>query len=121
MADNDSSIPIFIYHESDQKPSKGLGKKQSYLKYILKQAESLNARVILFGDESNKEWAAEWYSATSFKSRKWRRFEESFVNLSDYPDEWAKGIFKRFFIVETKCNLVSGGLVSTSLSVLFRE
>ena len=97
------SIPVFIHHESDEKPSKGLGKKQSYLKYVIAQAESLNSRVILFGDEFNSTWAKEWYPAKDYLSEKWYKFETVFVNMSDYPDEWAKGIFRRFFIFEEYC------------------
>lgn len=104
LMDADDIIPILIHHESDEKPSKGLGKKQSYLRFVLKQAESLNKRVILFGDEFNRDWASEWYPAIDYCTDKWERFDKAFVNMSDYTDEWARGIFKRFFIFEEFCS-----------------
>ena len=98
-----NDIPVLIHHESDEKPSRGLGRKQRYLKYVVRQAESFNSRVVLIGDEYNIKWAKESYEASSLENDKWRRFERAFVNLSDYPDAWAKGIFKRFFLFEELC------------------
>ena len=98
-----SDIPVLIYHESDQKPSKGLGEKQSYLRYVILQAEKYNQKVVLFGDQYNKKWASEWEDVGAYLGDKWDRFERDFVNMSDYPDKWARGIFKRFFIFEEYC------------------
>ena len=98
-----NDIPIFIHHESDEKPSKGLGEKQSYLKFVVKQAEKYNNRVILFGDEFNRGWANEWKRSDNYVGDKWHRFEKAFTNMSDYPNEWAKGIFRRFFVFEEFC------------------
>lgn len=96
-ADN---IPIFIHHETDEKSQTGGEKKQKYVSYCIKQAEKYNSDVFLFGDEHNKSYADNWLKASDYLDEKWDRFLSVFSNYSDYPDTWAKGIFKRFFIFE---------------------
>jgi len=96
----ENRMPILIHHETGEKPQRGGGAKQKYLNYCIKQAEKAGNKVILFGDEANSEWCTSWFDVSSFTSNRWEKFLAHFENLSDYNDEWAKGIFKRFFIFE---------------------
>ncbi len=98
-----TKVPVFIHHESNEKPSRFLGKNQSYVKYVIKQAEKMGNEVIFFGDGLNKEYSKSWVNAGDYLNDKWEEFEKNFINLSDYAIEWAKGIFKRFFIFEEYC------------------
>lgn len=94
-------LPVFIYHEVDQKQTFGAGKKQPYVEMTVKQAEKYNEDVILLGDSYNIKYAKYGELASVYENTKWFEFEKVFVNLTtDYPDAWAKGFFKRFFLVE---------------------
>lgn len=93
-------IPIFIHHETGEKPQAGKDNKQQYLKYCIQQAEKYGNEVYLFGDNANKTWASNWIDVKSINSNKWENFLIFFENFSTYPDAWAKGIFHRFFIFE---------------------
>lgn len=95
-----NSIPVLIHHETGEKKQKGGGQNQKYLYYTIKQAEKEGNQVILFGDEHNRNWCSNWYDASTLESERWSEFEEVFENMSTYPISWAKGIFKRFFIIE---------------------
>jgi len=96
-----NTIPVFIYHETGQKKTFACGFKQSYVKYCIKSAEDYNDLVILLGDQSNIHWCKKGVLASEYENGKWARFKKVFVNLtSDYPDAWAQGFFKRFFLVE---------------------
>lgn len=93
-------IPVLVHHELNAKPQTGGGKNQLYVKYCIEQAERYNKRVILFGDDSNRKYADEWYDTSHFFSEKWNRFLNVFENMSYYPLSWAKSFFKRFYIFE---------------------
>lgn len=93
------TIPVIIYHETGEKAQSGGKKNQEYVKYCVAQAERFNEKVILMGDEYNKAWASNWYNANDFVSEQWEEFLSVFENLSPYPQAWAEGIFKRFFLI----------------------
>lgn len=93
-------LPIFIHHELNEKPQTGGSGNQAYVKTCISQARKFNPEVILFGDESNKTYCEKWVDASKFSNSKWKEFLSVFENFSTYPDAWAKGIFKRFFIFE---------------------
>lgn len=93
-------LPVFIHHETGEKPQTGGEKNQGFIKDCIRQAEKYNERVILLGDKYNKSWCANWYDERNFAGEKWKNFEDVFVNLSTYPDAWALGIFRRFFCLE---------------------
>lgn len=93
-------IPVFIHHETGQKVQKGKDQTQAYLKSCISQAEELGNKVILFGDDANKNWCDKWVCAQKYKSGKWLEFLKVFENYSTYPDAWAKGIYYRFFAFE---------------------
>lgn len=93
-------IPVIIHHETNAKPQTGGKKNQEYLKYCIEQAQKYNEKVVLIGNENNREWCREWHDVKEFPSEKWDRFLEVFENLSTYPDSWAQSIFKRFFLIE---------------------
>lgn len=97
---NRKQIPVFIHHEADEKKQTGGEKGQKYVEYCVRQAESCNNDVILFGDRSNCLFANHWENAADFLDEKWKRFKDVFINYSDFPEMWAEGIFKRFFIFE---------------------
>ncbi len=94
-------IPVFIYHEGGQKKTFASGMRQSYVKYCVRSAEDYNETVILLGDSHNIKYCKQGVLAEDYINDKWKSFEKVFVNLTvDYPDAWAKGFFKRFFLVE---------------------
>lgn len=93
-------LPIFIHHETDQKPQTGGGAGQRYVKTCVTQAGKYNPEVILFGDKATKAYSRSWIDVSEFTSEKWEEFLSVFENYSTYPLSWALGIFKRFFIFE---------------------
>lgn len=93
-------LPVFIHHELNQKPQTGGASKQAYVKACVSQAEKYNEKVILFGDRSMHPYSNNWVDISNFTSEKWSAFLNVFENFSTFPDEWAKGVFKRFFIFE---------------------
>lgn len=97
---NERVLPVIIHHETGEKPQTGGGRNQEYVKYCIMHTKKLNKKVILLGDEYNKEWCDEWYHVNDFINEKWQHFERVFVNWSTYPDAWALGIFKRFYLIE---------------------
>lgn len=93
-------LPVFIHHELNQKPQTGGAPKQAYVKTCVSQAEKYNEEVILFGDEGMRLYSKNWVDVSDLTSEKWEEFLAVFENFSTYPDAWAKGIFKRFFVFE---------------------
>lgn len=93
-------IPVLVHHELNQKNQTGGASGQQYVRTCIVQAKRYNEKVVLFGDESNRDWCDEWYDVSDFKYQRWEDFLRVFENYSDYPDAWAKGIFKRFFVFE---------------------
>lgn len=86
----EKNIPIMIHHEGNQ----------HYLYDCICQTKKYNQNVILLGDASNKDMPADtWYNAAEFTSKEWEEFLAVFVNMSTYPDDYAKQIFKRLFMV----------------------
>ena len=114
-------IPIFVHHETGQKSQTGGEKRQKYVSYCISQAEEYNDDVRLFGDDFNKSYASSWVRASDYLGEKWDRFLSVFHNYSDYPDDWAKGIFKRFFIFENymKMNRIDECIVLDSDVLVF--
>ena len=92
-------IPVMVHHETGEKAQAAGKKNQEYIKYCIAQAKKYNEKVVLLGDQYNKAWCDEWYNADDFITEKWERFHKVFENLSTYPDAWAEGIFKRFFLI----------------------
>lgn len=92
-------IPVIIHHETGEKPQSGGKKNQEYLKYCVAQAKEYNEKVVLLGDEYNKAWCDDWHNADDFITDKWKEFLSVFENLSPYPQAWAEGIFKRFYLI----------------------
>lgn len=93
------TIPVIVHHETGEKPQSGGKKNQEYLKYCIAQAKKFNEKVVLLGDQYNKAWCDDWYNADDFITDKWNEFHAVFENLSPYPQAWAEGIFKRFFLI----------------------
>lgn len=94
------NIPVFIHHEFGQKSTLGGGIGQKYVRYCIAQAEKYNNKVILFGNKQMKKYAHCFFDVSTLESNKFKKFCKVFVNMSDYKDTWAVGIFKRFFIFE---------------------
>ncbi|MGN1167779.1 MAG: hypothetical protein ACI4S2_15280 [Lachnospiraceae bacterium] len=84
-------IPVIIHHEGNQK----------YLKYSIMQAEKWNKKVYLFGDDSNNMFCENWIDCSTLESDRWKAFLHVFQNMSTYDEEYARQIFKRFFLLET--------------------
>lgn len=100
MSDSKRTLPVIIHHETGEKPQNGGGKNQEYLKYCVIQAKKYNKKVVLFGDQYNKAWCDDWHHVDEFENEKWQHFLNVFENWSTLPDAWAKGIFKRFYLIE---------------------
>lgn len=92
-------VPVMVHHETGEKAQAAGKKNQEYLRYCIAQAKKYNEKVVLLGDEYNKQWADEWYPANDFITDKWKEFHAVFENLSTYPQAWAEGIFKRFYLI----------------------
>lgn len=92
-------IPVIIHHETGEKVQTGGKKNQEYIRYCVAQAEKYNEKVVLLGDKYNRQWAKDWHNADDFITDKWKKFYAVFENLSPYPQTWAEGIFKRFFLI----------------------
>ncbi len=100
MADTTSVIiPVIVHHETGEKGQSGGKKNQEYLKYCILQAKKYNEKVVLLGDKYNRPWCDDWHNADDFITDKWREFHAVFENLSFYPQAWAEGIFKRFYLI----------------------
>lgn len=93
------TIPVIVHHETGEKPQSSGKKNQEYLKYCVAQAKKYNEKVVLLGDKYNKNWCDDWHNADDFITDKWNAFHAVFENLSPYPQAWAEGIFKRFFLI----------------------
>ena len=92
-------IPVIVHHETGEKPQSGGRKNQEDLKYCILQAKRFNQKVVLLGDSFNRAWCDDWHNADDFITDKWKAFHAVFENLSPYPQAWAEGIFKRFFLI----------------------
>lgn len=92
-------VPIMVHHETGEKAQAAGKKNQEYLKYCIAQAKKYNEKVVLLGDQYNKAWCDDWHDANEFLSDKWHEFHKVFENYSTYPQAWAEGIFKRFFLI----------------------
>lgn len=92
-------IPVMVHHETGEKAQTAGKKNQEYLKYCIAQAKKYNEKVVLLGDAYNQEWCDDWHPADDFITEKWYTFLQVFENLSPYPQAWAEGIFKRFFLI----------------------
>lgn len=92
-------IPVLVHHETGEKAQAAGKKNQEYLRYCIAQAEKYNEKVVLLGDKYNRAWAKDWHNADDFITDKWHEFHAVFENFSYYPQAWAEGIFKRFFLI----------------------
>lgn len=112
-------IPVIIHHETGAKNQSGGKKHQEYLRYCIEQAKKYNQKVVLIGDEYNKNWCSDWHHVDEFPSERYDAFAVVFRNLSAYPDSWANSIFKRFFLIyeylqknnETDCVILDSDIL----------
>jgi len=100
MAETNRVLPVLIHHESNAKPQTGGKKNQAYLRFCIEQACKYNDKVVLIGDEANKEWCREWHHVNEFKNERLDKFCKVFKNWSSYPYAWSLSIYKRFFLFE---------------------
>ena len=56
-------IPVIVHHETGEKPQTGGKKNQEYLRYCIAQAKKYNEKVVLLGDQYNKDWCDDWHDA----------------------------------------------------------
>jgi hypothetical protein len=84
-------LPVVIVH---------YGGSPSYLKFALEGAARFNKEVVLIGDESNQAlWTNHWNSDEAILDN-YKRFQRSYVKMSDYPDSYENAFWKRFFALE---------------------
>lgn len=115
------TIPVMVHHETGEKAQAAGKKNQEYIKYCIAQAKKYNEKVVLLGDKYNKAWCEEWYNADDFITDKWKKFRKVFENFSTYPDAWAEGIFKRFFLIleYLECNHLENCVIIDSDVLLY--
>ena len=65
-------IPVIVHHETGEKPQTGGKKNQEYLRYCIAQAKKYNEKVVLLGDQYNKDWCDDWHDANDFITDKWK-------------------------------------------------
>src|ERR1700739_4581117 len=83
-------IPVVIVHFG----------RQSYLQLSLESAVRFNTDVVLIGDESNKSFWRNSWNGDRADIPKFRKFMDSYVKLSDYPDSYEMANWKRPFMME---------------------
>lgn len=81
-------IPVVIFHVGCPE----------HLPYSVHSAERWNERVILLGDEANKNVAGEWFDHTRLELGRYNEFLKVFENYSTYTDFFAQICFKRYFL-----------------------
>ncbi|MFY9988881.1 MAG: hypothetical protein WAK31_29275, partial [Chthoniobacterales bacterium] len=83
-------IPVAIAHFG----------RHSYLQFSLQSAARFNADVVFIGDGANQDlWRTAWNSDRA-DTRKFSKFVDSYVKLSDYPDAYEIPLWKRPFMIE---------------------
>ncbi len=84
-------IPVVIAH---------FGTKPNYLKLALKSAARFNQKVVLIGDEANKDvWIDHWDTKPS-EIGKFQEFLKSYTHMSSFSQEYEISCFKRMFAME---------------------
>ena len=71
------NLPIMFFHRGNQ----------SYLKYVIEQAEKWNDDVWLLGDDSNREFAHNWIDSSKLESELFERFLTRYEHMSTRPYE----------------------------------
>lgn len=89
-----NSIPIIFFHRGNQK----------YLNVALKQCRKFNEKVILLGDDSNRETAfqneCDWIEAQTYDNGEmWKKFEKNYVSMSTNDYFFELNCFRRFFVI----------------------
>lgn len=87
--DANEIIPIIIVHRG----------ANSYLKYVIKQAEKSGNLVYLLGDDSNRHMCKNWYSIYDYSSEKLKIFQDSYVHMSSLDKQFELFCFERHFYI----------------------
>lgn len=86
-----AGIPVVIAH---------FGGSPKYLKFSLASAARFNSDVVLIGDQANKGFWPNFWNSNGVESHKFRKFMDSYVKLSDYPDQYERAFWQRPFMIE---------------------
>ena len=81
------NLPIMFFHRGNQ----------SYLKYVIEQAEKWNDDVWLLGDEANKGFAKNWIDSSELKSDMFQCFLERYEHMSTRPYDIEMFCFESHF------------------------
>lgn len=81
-------IPVVIFHVGCP----------THLPYSVHSAEKWNKRVILLGDDANRNVAREWFDHERLDLTRYNEFLRVFENYSTYTDFFAQICFKRYFL-----------------------
>ena len=81
-------IPVVIFHVGCPE----------HLPYSVQSAQRWNERVILLGDEANRNVAGEWFDHEKLDLTRYNEFLKVFENYSTYTDFFAQICFKRYFL-----------------------
>lgn len=81
--------PIIIVHRG----------ADSYLRYVIKQAERTGNTVFLLGDETNRSMCRNWYSLSDYESERLNLFRNQYVHMSTNSEQFEKFCFERHFYI----------------------
>ena len=83
-------IPVIIAH---------FGGKPNYLKFALKSAANFNNKVVLIGDDTNKDFWQNHWDTTLVEFDKYENFQKCYVEMSDYWKKYEIPVWKRMFVL----------------------
>ncbi len=85
------NIPVIIAHFSGT---------PNYLKFALESAANFNNKVVLIGDDTNKNFWKNHWDATLVKLDKFQDFQKYYFQMSDYSKNYEMAFWKRMFVLE---------------------
>jgi hypothetical protein len=84
-------IPVIIAHFNGG---------PNYLKFALKSAANFNKKVVLIGDDTNRNFWKNHWDITQVEFNKYQNFQKCYVKMSDYTKEYDTAFWKRMFMLE---------------------
>lgn len=73
--DRETALPILVFHRG----------KQKYVKSVLEQAEKYHSKVILIGNDENKNFSANWINYKELDHMLLDRFKDVYIHMSSNP------------------------------------
>ena len=76
------------------------GPAPNYLNFSLRSAADFNKQVVMLGDATNRGFWKEHWDSSQNRLLKWEEFKRSYTKMSDYPESYEIGFWRRPFAVE---------------------